>query len=55
MQLAEAFGWTPRQVDEDVPLWLDPYIIPVLNLIMEVRADESERRQAPANGGAGGP
>lgn len=54
MAFADAFGWTPSQVD-DLPADVEPWLIPVLNVIQEVRADESERRQAPADGGAGGP
>lgn len=38
---ADAFGWTPDQVD-DLPLAVEPLMLPVFNLIREVR-DELSR------------
>jgi hypothetical protein len=33
---ADAFGWTPSQVDE-LPAWLEPILIPVTNVLREAR------------------
>jgi hypothetical protein len=36
-QYAEALGWTPWKVDNEVYGWLEPLLIPLINLIREVR------------------
>jgi hypothetical protein len=36
VRFAEAFGWTPAQVDA-LPEWIRPWYLPVLDLLAEVR------------------
>lgn len=48
-QYALRHNWTPAQVDDEVYAWLEPWLLPIENLIQEV-ADERSRRQAPAPG-----
>lgn len=46
---ASRHHWTPWQVDNEVYAWLEDWLLPIEDLIQEVR-DERSRRQAPAPG-----
>ena len=47
MRYAQAFGWTPRQVDQDVPAHLDPLLLPVYAVVLDVehRYEQEQAKQ----------